>query len=313
MSKLIKLLLICCLCVLMTGCGVTHSHKRTIVTTSFPCYDFVRAVVGDTDTFEVKMLLKPGQEMHDYDPTPHDQIALTESDLIVCVGGESESWMEDTIDGLKKDVNVMRMMELVTLKEEELKEGMEAEKGEAEEEEDEVEYDEHVWTSLKNAVMIIDAISHEIATLDDAHKDDYLNNAHAYCDEIKTIDHSIQMIVNQSNRKTLYFGDRFPLRYFVDDYGLDYYAAFPGCSEQTEPSAKTLSQLIERVRQDQVKMILTIELSNGAVAKTIAEETGCTIGTFQSAHNIALDDFNAGKTYVDLMKDNAEVLKEALK
>lgn len=297
-SILIILLIIC-------GCRNSKSNKITIVTTNFPSYDFVRSITKNSD-IEVKMLLKPGMEMHGYEPTPQDIIDINNSKLFIYVGGESDSWIDDVLQDINTDnKKIIKLMDLVDLCDEEIKDGMDIE-------EEDKESDEHVWTSPLNAIKIIDSLKEEIKDIDPDNSSLYEDNANNYIDEIKEIDSEIRDIVKNSKRKELIFGDRFPLLYFVKEYNLDYYAAFPGCSEQTEASAKTISFLIDKVKSDNIPVIFHIELSNSKIADTIASETGTKVLKFNSAHNITKDEFDKGVTYVDLMKDNIKVLKEAL-
>ena len=317
MNKIFKVFIatIMIFCVVsFTGCGKQeNSDKLTIIATSFPSYDFARAVVKDSDNIEVKMLLKPGSEMHDYEPTPQDIKNIKNSKLFIYVGGESDEWVQNVINDLDIEKSkTIKLMDLVNLKEEELIEGMEEEKDHDEHEHEEVLYDEHVWTSLDNAITIINRLKDEIIKIDNNNKDLYEKNASSYTEEISKLDLNIKEVLNNSKRKELIFGDRFPLRYFTDQYNLTYYAAFPGCSEQTEASAKTISFLINKVKTDDIPVIFHIELSSGKIAETISKETGAKVLEFNSAHNISQKDFDSGKTYVDIMKDNIEVLKEAL-
>ena len=314
MKKFIKMLMVVIISLtILTGCETKNDSKLSIVATNYPCYDFARAVVGNIDDISLKMLLKPGSEMHDYDPTPQDIIAIKKSDIFIYVGGESDTWIEDILSDIDTSkTKVIKLMDYVNLKEEEIVDGMESDE-EEEEEEEEVEYDEHVWTSPVNAITIVGKIKDEVKLLDSENESIYEENASNYISKLNAINDSFRSIVNSANNKTLVFGDRFPLRYFVDEYGLSYYAAFPGCSEQTEASAKTISFLINKVKEEKVKVVFHIELSNGKIAKTIADETGAKVLEFHSAHNISQSDFDAGVTYVDIMNKNINVLKEALK
>lgn len=317
MKKIIKLIFVAIICfsiVSLTGCNNSKNSKLTIISTSFPGYDFARAITKDNKDVEVKMLLKPGAETHDFEPTPQDIKNIKNSDMFIYVGGDSDEW----IDGVLKDINkdktkIIKLMDLVNVVPEELVEGMEEHEHEHEhEEEEEVEYDEHVWTSPINAITIINKLKEEIVKIDSTNKEKYEENASAYVTELANIDADIKNVVNSAKRKEVIFGDRFPLRYFVDQYNLSYYAAFPGCSEQTEASAKTISFLIDKVKKDKIPVVFHIELSNGNIAKTISKETGAKVLEFNAAHNISQSDFDAGVTYVSIMKDNIKVLKEAL-
>lgn len=306
----------------LTGCNKNKTQaKLTIISTSFPGYDFTRVVTKDSKDVEVKMLLKPGAEMHDFEPTPQDIKNIKNSDIFIYVGGDSDEWIEDVLDDIDTDkTKVIKLMDLVNVVEEEHVEGMEEHHHDEEEdehehhneEEEDIEYDEHVWTSPVNAITITNKLKDEIVKLDKDNKELYEKNASDYVSELTNIDTEIKNVVKNAKRKEIIFGDRFPLRYFVDEYGLSYYAAFPGCSEQTEASAKTISFLIDKVKADKVPVVFHIELSNGKIANTIAKETGAKVLEFKTAHNISQKDFDAGVTYVDIMKDNIKVLKEAL-
>jgi len=310
--KKIKILLVLILgIVLVTGCNIKPktANKHTIMVTNFPCYDIARALTKDTN-IEVKMLLKPGAEIHDFEPTPQDIINIQKSGMFIYVGGESDEWINDVLKDIDaSSTKLIKLVDLVDLKEEEIVEGMEAEEEEDEEEE---EYDEHVWTSPINMITMINKIKDDVINLDSSNKDKINTNASNYIKELETIDSKIKEVVKTAKRKELIFGDRFPLRYFVDEYNIKYYAAFPGCSEQTEANAKTISYLINKVKKDKVPVVLKIELSTGNIANTIAKETNTKVLEFNTAHNITQDDFDKGITYIDIMNNNIEVLKEAL-
>ena len=294
--------------------GCTKENKTTdkinIISTSFPGYDFARAITKDSKNINVSMLLKPGAEMHDFEPTPNDIKNIKNADMFIYVGGDSDEWIKKVLKDIDtKKVKVIKLMDLVDLQEEELIEGMEDDE---EKEEEEIEYDEHIWTSPVNAISIINSLKEEITKIDKKQDNLYQTNADSYINELKNIDSEIKEVVKNATRKEIIFGDRFPLRYFTNEYGLTYYAAFPGCSEQTEASAKTIAFLINKVKEDKVPVVFHIELSNGKIADTIAKETGTKVLEFNSAHNISQKDFDAGVTYVDIMNNNIKVLKEAL-
>lgn len=286
----------------ITGCSKENSNKLTIVTTNFPSYDFVRAIVKDN--VEVKMLLKPGVETHDYEPTPKDIIDIKNSDLFVYIGGESDYWVDNILKDIDKDSNkVIKLMDYVDLVEEDTEE-------DEHEHEEEDEYDEHIWTSPINAIKIIEGLRDKIISIDN--NEEYLKNSNEYIDEIKKIDFEIRELVSNSKRKTLVFADRFPILYFVKEYGLSYYAAFPGCAHETEVSAKTLSFLIDKVKEESIPVVFHIELSNTKIADAISSETNTKVLEYHTGHNISKSDFIHGVTYVDIMKNNIKVLKEAL-
>ena len=301
MKKIIGILLITLL--LFTGCEITKEKEGlNIVTTNFPTYDLARGVIKDSD-IELSMLLKPGVDAHSFEPTTKDIKTIKDADIFIYVGGESEEWIEDILDNIDKDkTKIIKLMDIVDIKKEEIIEGMESK--------EEEEYDEHVWTSPLNAIKIVNKIKDEVLKIDN--KEIYTKNADEYIEKLTTIDNEIREVVNNAKRKVLIFGDRFPLRYFVDEYGLEYYAAFPGCSEQNEASASTISFLIKKVKEDKVPAVLKIELSSGKIANTIASETGVKVLTFNACHNQSKEDFEKGKTYIDYMNENIKVLKEVL-
>lgn len=310
MKQIIKGFVILFILIGLNGCQSKEEiNKLTILSTSFPGYDFARAITKESDV-EVKMLLKPGSEMHDYEPTPQDIKNIRNSNIFIYVGGDSDNWIEDVLEDIDLDkTKIVKLMDLVNVVEEEHVEGMEEHHYE---EEEKVEYDEHVWTSPVNAIIIINKLKDEIKKLNKDDMDLYEYNANNYVEQLKKLDREFREIVETSKRKELLFGDRFPLRYFVMEYGLSYYAAFPGCSEQTEASAKTLAFLIQKVKEDTIPVIFKIELTSGKIAEQIAKETGAKVLEFHTAHNISQKDFEDGLTMVDIMRNNAKVLKEAL-
>ncbi len=284
------------------------SEKALVVATNFPAYDFARSIVGDA--IEVKMLVSPGTEIHDFEPTPGDIIDIKNSKLFIYNGGESENWVEEILGNLDKDkTTLFKMMDVVDVVEEEVVEGMEVEHNH---EEEEIEYDEHIWTSIKNAEKILEKLKEELERIFPEEEKRFEKNAKEYIDKLAELDLKFQHIVENGKRKFLVFGDRFPLRYFADDYGLDYFAAFPGCAEQTEVSSKTIAFLTDKVKSENVPVILKIELSNGEIARTIADETGAKVLTFNTLHNISASDFESGRSYVEMMEENIKVLEEAL-
>ncbi|MDO4729842.1 MAG: metal ABC transporter substrate-binding protein [Candidatus Saccharibacteria bacterium] len=289
--------------ILMLGNSRKHGDKISIVTTNFPAYDFARAVAGDKA--DIKMLIKPGAELHNYEPSPSDIIDIKNSDLVIYNGGESDEWIEDDLIG---NVKVFKMMNAVELVEEEAVEGMEGD----EEESEEAEYDEHIWTSLRNAQKIINNLTDTLSEISPENKAYFEQNTKNYNQRLADIDTRFQEIISGAKRKTLVFGDRFPLRYFVEDYDLDYYAAFPGCSDQTEASNQTIAFLVDKVKSEKIPVVLKIEMSSDAIARTIAREAGVKYLTFNSAHTISAEDFSNGKTYADIMESNLEAIREAL-
>ncbi len=281
--------------------------KLNIVTTIFPPYDFAKNVGGEY--VNVSMLLKPGMESHSYDPTPQDIIKIQECDLFIYTGGESDEWVKDILESSeRKPKKTLAMMDVCETVREETVEGMEKDEDDG----DEIEYDEHVWTSPKNAVHIAAAIDSALEELDKSHTVEFAKNTLEYNDKLSQLDGSFREIADNAKRKTLVFGDRFPFRYFADEYGLKYYAAFPGCSSETEPSPSTVSFLIDKVNAEKIPVVFSIEFSNGKVADTICESTGAKKLTFHSCHNVTQEQFSSGVSYLSLMQDNVKALKEAL-
>ena len=288
-----------------------QDEKMHIVATEFAPYDFAKNVAGEQA--EVTMLLAPGEEAHSFEPTPKDIIKIEECDLFVYTGGESDAWVDDILDSLDADITVVRLMDCVEVYEEETVDGMEEEfEGQEDSESEEVEYDEHVWTAPANAILITEALGEAFAKADSAHADAYEANTASYVDDLKELDQAFWDVVNHAKRKTLIFGDRFPLRYFVEEYGLSYYAAFPGCASDTEPNAKTVAFLIDKVKEEDIPVVFHVELSNQNMVNTICEETGAVNRQFYACHNITKKQFKEGYGYLDMMWQNVSVLEEAL-
>jgi len=290
----------------------------SIISTTFPGYDFARAVTGNST--KLKMLVSPGTEIHNFEPTPQDIIDINNSDLFIYIGGESDEWVERLLENNEIPTDkTLRLMDIIKPLEEEHVEGMEEEhdhdhhEDEHDEHEDHAEYDEHIWTSPVNAAKIVEAIKDKLTEIYPSDAALYQKNAEAYINRLFSIDYQIRDLVNNSNKKKLIFGDRFPFRYFTNEYGLDYFAAFPGCSEQTEASSSTVAFLIDKVKADDIKVVFKIELTDGKLANTIAEAAGAKVLELNSAHNISLSDFDSGLTYADIMEQNLKVLEEALK
>lgn len=303
MKRLIAALL--CLCLMLCGCTAQPEkpHDETklqIVCTSFPAYDFAREIAGDRA--ELTLLIKPGSEVHSYEPTPKDMIRIQESDLFICNGGESEQWAKTLIT---PELNTIYMMDCVDTVEESADGIYNAEDGEP-------ELDEHVWTSPLNAIKISKEICNALCKLDTDNAEAYKTNFTAYKAQLMALDREFRQVIKNSGKHTLVFADRFPMRYFALEYGLDCYAAFPGCSSETEPSAKTVAYLIDRVREDKIPAVLYMEFSNQKMADVIFEDTGCKKLPFYSAHSVSAEQFEQGVSYLDLMRINLNSLKEAL-
>jgi len=281
--------------------------KLIVTATNFPQYDFVRQIAKDK--VNLKLLLPPGAESHSFEPSPRDIITVQNSGVFIYVGGESDSWVDrilETMDTSK--MIIVKMLDAVDAVEEEIIEGMEAE-----EEEEEPAYDEHVWTSPQNAILIVKAINTALCEADPANADFYGKNTAAYIEDLARLDAAFKAAVEGAKRRTIIFADRFPFRYFADAYGLRYFAAFPGCSTETEPSVATVAFLIDKVKAEKIPVVFHIELSNERMANTICGETGAKKLLFHACHNISKKDFDAGLGYLDLMRVNVENLKEALR
>lgn len=300
-----------------------QAKDLSIVATNFPQYDFVRHIVGDK--VKVQMLLKLGAEAHSFEPTPKDLIAIQSSDLFVYNGGENDEWIEPLLENKEAKLNTFAFTKVVSLREEEEKDGMEEEHDhdhdhakdddhdhDEDDDEEEIEYDEHVWTSPLNDIRILKELSNKVIALDPENKAYYEANTNAYIKEFEDIDSNYKSIIKNAKRKTLIFGDRFPLLYFVKDYDLDYFAAFKGCSNETEVSAATVKFLIDKAKTTKAPVIFKIELTNDAIAKTIAEAVDAKVLTFNTGHNLTVEQFENNTSLADLFKLNYAVLKEAL-
>lgn len=286
------------------------SKEISVVTTSFPQYDLVRHIVADRA--KVIMLLKPGADAHSFAPTPKDLIAVEQSSLFVFNGGENDEWIEELISSHKGDgrFKTFSFVNEVSLLEEETKEGMEQEKDESEIEE--TEYDEHVFASLRNDEIILDKLCQVLSEISPENKEFFRANADDYKEKFAYLDRKYEELFAKASTRTLIFGDRFPLLYFVRDYGLDYYAAFKGCSSDTEVSASTVRFLIDKARNLHAKAIFKIELTNDAVANTVASAAGAKVMVFNSGHNVTVEQFEKGVSLYDLYESNLDVLNEAL-
>lgn len=306
---------------LLSGCGTQgatsqegdqESDKLTVVATVFPAYDFARAVGGEAA--EVSLLLPPGAESHSYEPTPADILAVQQCDLFIYLGGESDTWVETILESVEPQGKTLRMIDCVDLLEEETVEGMEDHEDEHDHDDlglgEVVGYDEHVWTAPRNAAQITRAIGAEMEALDPDNAALYAANTEDYAAQIDGLDQEFTDFFAGVSDRTMVFGDRFPLRYFADEFDIEYYAAFPGCSTQTEPSAATIAFLTDKVRQEGISTVWYIEFSNHLVADSIAEAAGAETAMFHSCHNVSADDLEAGATYVSLMEGNLESLRQ---
>lgn len=327
MKKLVSIFLstvIICSLFSISGCGKTEKVQKSdgkisIVTTIFPYYDFVRQLAGDKA--DVRLLLSPGSDPHSYEPTPSDIVAIENCDLFIYNGGESDEWVDGVLSSIEnKNVKVMKMMEYVTLRHEQSMdhnhenaehedmddndEGRDHEEGE--------EYDEHIWTSIRNAERMSASIADELISVDSKNSDYYNEKKADYISSLDSLDKKFTEVANNKKRDTLVFGDRFPFLYFVSDYNLGYECAFPGCSHETEPSTAVVSHLIDFTRENNIPVVFYLELSSGKIAQIISEDSSAKTMQFSSCHNVTKEDFENGATYISVMEQNLEALKEAL-
>lgn len=327
MKKILALLLALWIpAAVLSGCvpqdDSAASNKLNIVTTIFPAYDWVREILGaETDRAEITTLLDSGVDLHSYQPTVDDIVKISNCDLFLYVGGESDGWVEDALKNApNEDRTVINLLDVLgdSVKEEETVEGMQEEDHDHEDadgHEEEAEYDEHIWLSLKNAQVLVAAISEALQESDPARKDTYAANAAAYAEKLSALDGEYRAAVDSGKYKTLLFGDRFPFRYLADDYGLDYYAAFPGCSAETEASFETISFLAKKADELKLPCVLTIEGTQHKIAETVVQNTAQKnqqILTMDSMQAVTANDAASGVSYLSIMEKNLSVLKKAL-
>ena len=310
------------------------NNKVKVVTTIFPEYDWTREIIGDTNSAELTLLLGNGVDLHSYQPSIQDIAKISTADIFIYVGGESDGWVTDALkNATNKNMKVINLMETLgdKVKAEEIKEGMQTEEEhdhdhEAEDEhghhhhhssdEEEIEYDEHVWLSVRFAKILATEIASTLCEKDSANSAAYKANLKAYTAKLDVLDADYAEAVKAGSKKTLLFGDRFPFRYLVDDYDLDYYAAFVGCSAETEASFETIIFLANKVDELTLNNVCQIESGNGKIAKTIIQSSknkNAKILTFDSLQSNTTKDIKKGTTYLSVMQKNLEVLKEALK
>ncbi len=315
------MLLVCLSACAETPASGTDEDALQIVSTIFPEYDWVQNILGDDPAHaEVMLLLDNGVDLHSYQPTAEDILKISACDLFIYVGGESDAWVEDALqEAANKDMVVINLLEALgdQAKEEELVEGMEGEEeaGADEDEEEGPEYDEHVWLSLRNAVTLVDTIAEALQSIDADNAETYKGNAASYIEKLQALDDEYQAAVADAATTTLLFGDRFPFRYLVDDYGLSYYAAFVGCSAETEASFETITFLARKVDELSLSTVMTIEGNDHKIAETIIQNTAAKdqqILTMDSLQSVTAGDVQNGVSYLSIMESNLEVLKQAL-
>ena len=322
MRRLLTGLLALALAASLTACGhepPQDDGRLRVVCTLFPYYDFARQIGGDA--VDVTLLVPAGRETHSFEPTPRDVIRISEADVFIYNGGESEQWVSDILDAAGEDIPcVLSMMDTAELYEEEYAEGMQGASGHDHAdhdhdhgaEDEDAAYDEHIWTSPVTAMSLCRAITDGLCQADPAHAEDFRARLEDYLTELEALDGTFREIVAEGSRNLLVFGDRFPLLYFCREYGLDYRAAFHGCAGDTEPSLATLKYLIDLVNEQHIPVVYTIELSSRKVAEAIAETTGAQVRTFHSCQTVSRAEFDSGVTYLQLMEANADALREGL-
>lgn len=335
MNKILTLVLALVVCVgLFSSCKNSSSDsvkqidngKINIVCTTFPQYDWVREIIGnEQDKFELTLLLDNNVDLHNYQPTAADIAKIGMSDIFIYIGGESDGWVEDALgEASSKDIRVINLLDALgdAKKEEEIVEGMEGgeehehnEEHENNEEHGDPEYDEHVWLSVKNAKILVSAITDAIQDTDPENEGKYAENSEEYTDKLEKLDGEYEQVVQEAAYNTVLFGDRFPFRYLVDDYGLNYYAAFVGCSAESEASFETITFLSKKVDEYGIPVILVIENSDQKIAETIVQNTKSKnqdILVMNSLQSITNSDISKGSTYLKAMQDNLEILRRAL-
>lgn len=324
--KRIICILLCALTAALSFCGCSggenkENKKLSVVTTIFPIYDWVKNIAADSD-IDIYMLQDEGVDFHSYQPTADDMIKISSCDLFIYVGGESDKWIDDALKNASNpNMKVLDLFDALgdnKLKTEKLVEGMEAEdKGDldSDEAEDEAEYDEHIWLSVKIAEDVCQKIRDSLSSLDEANKAIYSENCDKYTSSLAELDEKYKNTISKAKNNTLVFGDRFPFRYLADDYRLNYYAAFAGCSSETEASFETVAFLADKLDELGLDAVLTIEGSDQKLAKTIIEASNTkdaeiiTVNSMQSVTKAELDN---GYNYISVMEKNLSAFENAL-
>ena len=307
-KKLSAFLLLIFILLSCVSCGtqnsVSDTGKLNVVCTVFPQYDFVREIAGDK--VNITMLLKPGSEAHSFEPSPKDIATIQNSDLFITIGGNSEEWVKKIINSSDGSFKVLKLIDFVKTYDEEITEGMEHEH------DHHSSYDEHIWTSPENAVILSTEIANSLCELDEKNESFYKENLNNYTIELNKLSQELKNVKETGKRDTIIFADRFPFRYLTESVGLNYYAAFPGCSSKTEPSASTVAFLIDKIRKENIPSVFCVDYNDGKIAEVIKAETGAKVLRMYSCHTITKDEFENGETYLNLMKKNIKALKEAL-
>lgn len=308
-----------------------EDSRLSVVTTIFPYYDFIRQIGGNE--IRLSMVVPAGMDSHSFEPTPADMKLIQDADLFICNGGAMEHWVSQTLEALDtSSMKILTMMDYVELFEEEHVEGMEdsddhdheghnheehsdMEEGHIDDDDgygQEIEYDEHIWTAPRNAIVITEKIRDILIEEDPGHREVYEKNAAAYLDSLKKLDEDMWKVMDNRKRDMIVLADKFPFRYLAEEYGLNYRAAFSGCSTDTEPSARTIAYLIDKIKENHIPVVYYLELSSHRVADIISEETGAEPLLLHSCHNVTRREFENGVTYLELMEGNVDTLRKGL-
>lgn len=310
---------------LLSGCAYgqkKNDGKISVVTTCFPPYDFARAVAGDTA--DITMLLSTGAEAHSYEPTPRDIAEIQNCDVFICIGGEDEVWVDSILKAVDNDsMTVIRLFDYAELLEEEAVAGASPDGHDHHhhDHEDEHDYDGevsedhadgHIWTSPENAVKCVQAIEDAFCEKYIENSEFYRSNAEEYIKRLEQLDSDFRKITENTGEKVIIVGDRFPFRYLAHEYDLEYFAAFSGCSSESEPSVYTMAFLIDEILEHNTDTVFYLEFSTRKLAEKLCDATGAKMLPLNSCHNVSKEDFSSGVTYIDLMYENLKNLKEAL-
>lgn len=289
-----------CACSSESGYSNSYSGKLKIISTVFPPYDLARQIAGDDA--EISILLPPGSEIHNYEPSAKDMIAIRNCDIFLYIGGENEQWAEKLINSNDtENVTAVKLIDYVpTLSEDE------------DEHEHEHETDEHIWTSPKNAQLMLSAVYDAICKVDPSDKQTYTKNKDAYAKQLSDLDNAYRSAVDNAKNKTIVLADKFPFRYLAHEYGLEFSAAFAACSDESEPGVSTMIKLTKTIKENNIPAVYYLEFSSTKIADTLCDETGATKLMLHSCHNVSKQDIENNVSYVDLMKQNLENLKLTL-
>lgn len=295
-----------CACSSESGYSNSDSGKLKIISTVFPPYDLARQIAGDNA--EISILLPPGSEIHNYEPSAKDMIAIRNCDIFLYIGGENEQWAEKLINSNDtENVTAVKLIDYVpTLSEDE------DEHDHDHDHEHEHETDEHIWTSPKNAQLMLSAVYDAICKVDPSDKQTYTKNKNAYAKQLSDLDNAYRSAIDNAKNKTIVLADKFPFRYLAHEYGLEFSAAFAACSDESEPGVSTMIKLTKTIKENNIPAVYYLEFSSTKIADTLCDETGATKLMLHSCHNVSKQDIENNVSYVDLMKQNLENLKLTL-